>query len=348
MLYLFNQYHVVTTSGSSGIRGIFIYDWNEWNEFYTCLARYGLYQRDKTPALDPALNWRIAVVNISNPIFATYSLHKTFSFEGVEKFHFPIPLPIEAIIAGLNRVQADIVMALPPTIRQLAQEAQQGRLTIQPKIVSTFGEPLSPSIRNTIKHTWPNVAIFNTLSASEGFVAANCHADSKTMHFSNDACIIELMDINNNPVKKNIRSHHAYLTNLYNYTLPLIRYELPEQLLFLDKTCECGSTQPLIAEPLYRPEFDFTYRDNITVHHSVFDTPLLLEKNIREFQVTQTTQGADIQIVSLGRVNIRQLEESIGRELEKIGLLNPQITVRVIDKIDYPASGKLRRFLREA
>ncbi len=346
LLYLFDRYHVITTSGSSGIRGTFIYDWNEWNLFYIHLLRYGLYYPDKTKIINEAKITKAAIVNIINPIFATYSLHKTFNLNNTEKYHFPITLPINQIIAGLNSVQPEIIIALPPTVHQLCQEAIQGRLVIQPRVVNTFGEPLNRTTRQLIKNTWPNVAIFNTYSSSEGLIGVNCCADSQTIHLNDDACIVEPVDEWGNRVEKGKMSNKIYLTNLYNYTLPLIRYEIPDQLIFLDKTCDCGINHQLINEPLYRPEYDFTYPNNILIHHSVFDTPLLLEKNLREFQVIQTANGVDVKIIPTGYINKTRLRDNICAELSQFGLKNPIVNLIEVEKLITLGSGKLRRFIK--
>ena len=345
-LYLLDRYHTITTSGTSSFRGIFIYDWDEWNRFYIYLIRYGLRYKDRSLILENKETIKIAIVNISNPIFATYSLHKTFIFDDAEKFHLPINLPIAEIVKGLNEAEVDVIIGLPPTIRQLCQEARLNHLHIQPKIIITFGEPLHLPIRHLIQETWPEVSVFNTLSSSEGLIGINCHANSHEIHLNDDGCIVELFDKENKPIGKNRLSSKSYLTNLYNFTLPLIRYELSEQLLFLDKICGCGSNHQLVAEPLYRPEFDFTYRNGILVHHSVFDTPLLLEKNLREYQVLQTQNGVDVKIVTIGEVDKSRLKQRIISELCKIGLSAPTVNIIEIDAFEYPSSGKLRRFLR--
>lgn len=347
-LYLFERYHVVTTSGSSGTRGVFVYNWDEWNQFYIYLIRYGLHHHNRSEiSFDLTRKLKVAIVNISNSIFATYSLHRTFLFNRAEKFHFPITLPFDQIIAGLNRTQPDSIIALPPTVRQLCQEANHGRLMIQPKVIITFGEPLHRSTRRLITNTWPTASLFNTYSSSEGLIGINCHANSHELHLNDDACIVEPVDQWNNPVGQQTRSHKIYLTNLYNMTLPLIRYEVPDQLVFLKKQCDCGIKHQLIEEPSYRSEFDFTYSGGIVVHHSVFDTPLLLEKNLREFQVIQTSNGANINIVTMGYIDTERLKANVCGELSRLGLKNPTVNIIEVEQIDCPKSGKLRRFLRQ-
>ncbi|MFI4918107.1 MAG: phenylacetate--CoA ligase family protein [Legionellales bacterium] len=346
-LHLLNEYHVLSTSGSSGTRGIYIYNWDEWNKFTTYTARYKYYNQDRSALLLDGTKIRTtAMIVVSNTVYGVYSVAKSYTFNHLKNFYFPITLPMDQIISGLNEVQADVLSGIPSTIQKLCKEAQKGRLTIQPKVISVGAEPLYKPIRALIKKTWPNSALFNRYGSSEGLFGRNCHADSSEMHLNDDACIVELIDKWNNPLGKGVLSNKIYLTNLYNYTLPLIRYELNDQLMFLDKTCPCGIEHQLIAEPEGRPEYDFTYSNTIFIHHLVFVTPLLHEKNIQEYQVIQTKYGADIKIVSTGFVDKPRLQNTICTHLYKLGLLQPIINIIEVANIDRPESGKIRRFLR--
>jgi phenylacetate-coenzyme A ligase PaaK-like adenylate-forming protein len=208
------------------------------------------------------------------------------------------------------------------------------------------GESLYKPIRKLIKKIWPYVNIFNIFGASEGIFGLNCHANSEELHLNDDWCIVEPVDHLNNPIGKGTKASKLYLTNLSNFTLPLIRYESSDQLLILDKTCECGVPLQLIAEPQGRPEFDFIYSGNIFVHHLLFVTSLLLEKNIQEYQVIQTPNGADIKILSIGFVDKAQLQKNICAKLSELGLSEPMVNFIEVTKFDYPASGKLKRFVK--
>ncbi|KTC90676.1 phenylacetate--CoA ligase family protein [Fluoribacter dumoffii] len=346
-LYLNNRYHVLASSGSSGNRGVYVYDWDEWNYFYLSTARYPLYNHNRSQRLiDPCQKLKVAQVVITNTIYAMYSISKTFFFSNIEKFYLPVTLPIRQIVDGLNQIRPDILLGTPTTIYKLCQEAVEGRLKAQPKIIGVSGEPLYKPIRELITSIWPEVNLFNTLGSSEGLWGVNCQANSEEMHLNDDLCIVEPVDEKGHRVEKTVVPQKIYLTNLYNYTLPLIRYELSDQLVFLDKTCECGIQHQLIVEPQGRPEFDFLYPDNIFVHHLVFVTPILLEKNIREYQVIQTKNGADIKILATGSVDKIQLQKTIASRLIQLGLTQPQVNLFEVTQFDYPESGKLRRFLK--
>ncbi|MBA2649383.1 MAG: phenylacetate--CoA ligase family protein [Legionella sp.] len=344
-LYLNNRYHLLATSGSSGKRGVFIYNWEEWNKYYLYFRRHRLYDEERrTLLLSPTKKIKIAMVIATNAVYAMYALNKTYQVDNVKTAHFPMTLPLDQIITGLNETQADILQGIPSTIYKLCKEANRGRLKIQPKIISIGAEPLYQEIRETIQETWPNAAIFNTFGSSEGLIGTPCRANSKEMHLNEDAYILQPVNKQGNLINKDSKPTKMYITNLFNYTLPLIRYEFTDQFIFLNKTCDCGCIHQLIAEPQGRPEFDFIY-DNIFVHHLIFVTPLLQERNIQEYQVIQTNTGFDIKIVSTGSVDHAKLKNIIKIKLNELGIAETTINVIEIEKFDYPDSGKLKRFI---
>ena len=60
-----------------------------------------------------------------------------------------------------------------------------------------------------------------------------------------DTVHIEFVDENNLPVPPNI-SGKVLLTDLTNFAFPLIRYEIGDEGKYLDRTCSCGRTLPLM------------------------------------------------------------------------------------------------------
>ena len=219
------------------------------------------------------------------------------------------------------------------------------QIKIAPKIIFLVGEPLFEQTQDLIKDTWPKVSIYNVFGCTEGMTGLNCRANTDEMHLNEDLCIVEPLDEQNRPVAKGIMASKVYLTNLYNYTLPLIRYENSDDILFLNKTCDCGIQHQLIKAPKGRPGCDFNYPGNIFVHHSLFLPPLLLEKNIQEYQIEQTTDGVDIKILTTGFVDKPQLQKNIRLRLSKAGLLDAKVNIIEVPEIKYLYSGKLNRFI---
>lgn len=346
-LYLFNRYQVISTSGSSGKRGVFIYDWDEWITFQTSLFRYPYYNAQQTQLIWSKLgkNPKLVSLFVKNTAVLAYALQKTFWSESRVYFVPMSVTPLINVIERLNVIQPDIIMAAPSYIHKVCQLVQRGQISIEPKLLSLGGEPLFEQTEKLIKQTWPNVDIFNIFCCVEGIVGRSCKANSNELHLNEDLCIVEPLDAFNQHVQKGMMSSKVYLTNLYNYTLPLIRYENPDEILFMDKTCSCGISHQLFQAPKGRPGCDFNYPGNVFVHHSLFLPPLLLEKNIHEYLIEQTIDGVNIKIIANGYVDKQKLQESICNRLIKVGLINAQVTINEVSKINYLFSGKLNRFV---
>lgn len=347
-LYLFSRYQVVSTGGSSGKRGVFIYDWDEWITFHTAFIRYPLYNYERTQIVTTKLNTnpRIVSLFVTNTAIAAYSLAKTFGRGNQNMYFLPMAVtPLNIVITRLNQIQPDILSAGPSYVHKVCQLVQKGQIKIEPKILFVGGEPLFEQTLALIKETWPKVDIFNVFGCTEGMVGLNCRANVDEMHLNDDQCIIEPLDEQNRPVDKGIMVSKMYITNLYNYTLPLIRYENSDEILFLNKTCDCGIHHQLIQTPKGRPGCDFNYPGNIFVHHSLFLGALLPEKNIQEYQVEQTIDGANIRVVTTGFINKSQLQKNIRLRLSKVGLMDAQVNITEVPEIKYLYSGKLNRFI---
>ena len=123
----------------------------------------------------------------------------------------------------------------------LVAAARAGRLTIAPQRVSNSGEPLLPEIREGILQTWGSV-VFNTYTASDPHIIAASCGSGTGMHLNDDTLIVEPVDDTGRPVGVGERAAKVYLTSLFNLTLPLIRYELTDEVTFLDEPCVCGCT----------------------------------------------------------------------------------------------------------
>jgi len=295
--------------------------------------------------LNPLKKIKIGAVIEENPIHSIYSLEKSYSQRNINTIRFPVHLTMDEIVSGLNELQPDVLLGLPSSINQLLTEAASGRLTIRAPIVSVFGEPFYKEMRKKVEKTWPGVEIFNTFGTSEGLAAACCKSNAQELHLNDDLCIVEPVDKNGHAIATGNLSNKIYITNLFNYTLPLVRYEIHDEMMFLNKKCICGSEYQLVAEPQGRPQFDFTYQHDVFVHHNVFASPLLNENNILEYQVFQTAKGADIKILTSNQFDKTILERTISNSLSNLGISDPTVYISNVDSFNYPPSGKLRRFI---
>jgi phenylacetate-coenzyme A ligase PaaK-like adenylate-forming protein len=266
------------------------------------------------------------------------------AFAGTRLVRLPSSLTIDEIVRGLNQSQPRVVMVYPSILAQLLAAARQGRLTIEPKLVCTTAEPLLPEIRSGAVETW-GAAVINMWGTSEGgAIACGCGA-GPGMHLSDDLVIVEPVDVEGNPVAPGNRSAKLYLTNLFNHALPLIRYELTDEVTVSARACPCGSAHRLVEDVQGRLEDRFVYPGIGPIHSLVFHNVLDHVASIVEYQVRQTPVGAEVDVVRTGPADLERLARALEAGLARAGLRSPTVVVRDVPHIPRPVSGKLKRFV---
>jgi phenylacetate-coenzyme A ligase PaaK-like adenylate-forming protein len=192
------------------------------------------------------------------------------------------------------------------------------------------------------------VPVGNNWALTEGGGSGQACA-SLGMHLADDVLIVELVDEQGRPVPPGTRSAKVYLTNLFNHALPLIRYEVTDQIeLLADETgCPCGSTHRRIADPFGRLDDVFDYAGT-RVHPNVFRGPLARRREIVEYQVRQTPDGAAVTVRTIAEAqgfDPATLAADIAAELARVGVTDPRITVAEVASLPRKTSGKLVRFV---
>lgn len=340
--YLLDRYTAVTSGGSSGERGVFVYDWEGWATFWLGMGRYLVRAKQRDPELSErpiVLGW-VTAAHFSH---ASAALARTFANADFANVRFPVTLATDDIVAGLNQTEPDFLFAYPSVLHGLALEARAGRLRINPRQILSLAEPLLPETRAVAEEAW-GVGVGNLWGASEGGVVAAACEESR-MHLSDDLVIAEAVDEDGRPVQPGERSAKVYLTNLFNRALPLIRYEITDEVTILPEPCPCGSAHRCVADIQGRLDDVFVYGGR-RVHPHVFRAALSRHGGVIEYQVRQTARGADIAVRCGGAVDVGRLGTEIGDGLRDLGVADPLVDVRAVERLERdPGPAKLRRFV---
>lgn len=115
----------------------------------------------------------------------------------------------------------------------LAAEARAGRLAISPRRVIAISEPLLPEVRAAAAAAWAAPVAIG-YGMSEGLFAGCC---GHGIHLPDDLCLIEPVDAAGRPAAPGAPSQRIYITNLYNHALPLIRFEVTDELTEAEPNC---------------------------------------------------------------------------------------------------------------
>jgi len=338
--YLLDEFHAVASGGSSGTRGVFVYDWDGWLLCRLMLMRFATRHLLRRPesSRSPVVGW----VAAGKATHMTYAMAKTFGGGGAS---MPIPatLPIREIVARLNELQPDILAGYPSMLYPLAGEARAGRLKINPLLLRPGSEPLLPEMRAAMEEAW-SCPIINIYGTSEGASASSC-GQSRGMHLNEDLVIFEMVNADGSPVPAGVRAAKMYITNLFNHAEPLIRYELTDETALIDEPCPCGSAMRRIDDIEGRSDDVFRYTGGLVVHPLIFRSCLGHERDIIEYQVSQTQRGASIAIRTQDHVDTSVLAKALESELLRVGLPDPSVTVEIVDGFDRQKTGKLKRFV---
>ena len=336
--YFRREYHVIASGGSSGHRGVFIYDWEGWKRSYVGVIRGQMDALSKARARGP-----FATVSAQVAAHASSAITQTFTRPDAQIVRAPATLPLFEIVDILNHAQPSLLNSYPTMLPALCEEARSGRLRIKPAFIWVTSEPLLPELRKTIEATW-NVPLLNTWVSSESIGASFPCTSGTGFHVAEDLNIIEPVDERGRRVLPGTLSAKILVTNLHNHIMPLIRYEITDRFESRRASADVGrSISRWRMCPGGRRIFE--YEHGVRVHPITFDSVLGKEPSVHEYRVRQTEQGAQVELISRSTVDVERLRKALETCLVSSGLTEPQIELLRVDSLRGQESGKLKRFV---
>ena len=125
--------------------------------------------------------------------------------------------------------------------------------------------------------------------------------------------------------------------------MPLIRFEITDEVMVLSGRCPCGSEHRRIEDVQGRLDDVFVYQ-GLQMHPHLFRTALSREADVVEYQCGRPA-GAAIAIRCAAPVNLDALGDRVAAAVARAGLHRPQVTVEVVDGFERPGGpAKLKRF----
>ncbi len=314
--YYMGEYRIVATSGSSGLRGIFIYDRPEWQIVIAAALRWaGMF------GISPAGlgTKKLASVKADRAMHATSRLGQSMQLGMPNLLMLDVTKPLGELVEELNAFQPKLFMGYASLISLLAIEQIEGRLKIKPDMVACFSEMLGPDRVSRAQQAW-GITPFNHYGAAEQvMIAADCDKHMGLHHFA-DMSLVEIVDEAGQPVQPGTPGHKILLTNLHRYVQPVIRYEITDLVTAKSGLCDCGRPLPLFAEIGGRTE-DIFYLPaaeggKVAISPILITTCVIEEADVTEYQYHVTGNRLHMRIVARKGVPQGQIEASVRRSLE--------------------------------
>lgn len=246
-LYL-GRYMVSTTSGSTGVPGIFIQDKGSDTVMKSLVAFRGMIKLKWSDML------KIVVKGGRNAAVCSTAGHFT-AFSTAERLRlkrpsngkikvFSIHSPLSTLVKELNEYQPVVLGGYATVMEILAEEHKAGRLHIQPVAILLGGEKLYPNIRAKLESVF-QARVLDMYGSTEA-TAMTFECEEGHFHVNTDWIIFEPVDEYYQPVPPGKQSHSVLITNLANRIQPLIRYELTDRVIMSLEPCKCGRPFPVI------------------------------------------------------------------------------------------------------
>lgn len=212
------------------------------------------------------------------------------------------------------------------------------------KQVQTMSEVTSPDLRSLCQKHW-NVKINDVYSAHEiGYIALQC-PEYEHYHLQSDSMFIEVLTDDNKPAKPG-EVGRVVVTSLFNYYMPLIRYEI-EDYVEVGEACPCGRGLPVIKDIKGRVRNLVQYPDGRSNWPIIADHNFHKIGSIKQYQAIQTTlEDINFNVVVGEPLSLRQ-EKTLEKDLRKWLGYDFNIHFNYVDDIPRSAGGKFEDFKSE-
>lgn len=290
------EFRVMASSGSSGRKGIYVYDRAAWRGgFMTASLRMAqvLDMRPRLPRM------RLATIAAGDGKHMTFRGGASMDVGVYVTHRIAASAPLADQVAELTAFRPDVILGYPSVLALLAEEQRAGRLAIRPRAIATSSEVRTPAMTAAIERAW-QVAPHDCLGLTElGITAVDCDRHAG-LHLFEDLCIVEVVDEANRPVPAGTVGAKVLVTNLYNRAQPIIRFEVGDHIAIDPAPCACGKTLARIVSLEGRSDDMLVLpgrRGPVRIHPIHVRGPLAAEASVLQYQVVH--RGAELDVACI-------------------------------------------------
>ena len=136
------------------------------------------------------------------------------------------------------------------------------------------------------------------------------------------------------------------VTKLCGQVMPMVRYEMTDTVIIDDAENPDAPGYRRIREIKGRADTWFAYPNDVKIHPMVFRGVLGQDRQISEYQVQQTPDGARVLAITHGEFAPADLERALIQSLSRAGLPNAVVTIQCVSELPrHPQTNKLKRFI---
>jgi len=248
------------------------------------------------------------------------------------------PARVREYIARLRRFRPRMILGYPNPLYLVAQEMlDAGTDDLRPRGVVSTAEPLAPEQRAAIEKAFSCRVFDRYTSRESGIIATQCEAGAG-MHISAGSVMLELVR-GERPAQKG-EAGIVLVTDLLNYAMPLIRYQIGDVAEMMGEPCACGRALPRLRNIGGRTT-DFLVASDGSLVSGIAMWAMLREAEFPgQAQFVQERRGEVLVRIS-GRDNIRPLDmERFEKGVRRYLGEQMRLDIEYVDAIASTPSGK--------
>ncbi len=330
-LYL-GKYHVVHSSGSTGVPRYFLYDERAWEDVILSVIHGALCDlsfRDILKLL--AGKPRILYIAATDGRYGgAMAVHDGIQGVRAEQRFLDIDTPLSKWLETVREFKPNIIIGYPSAIKIFAELMEAEKAANQIERVVTCGEPLTPGMRSYFESVF-HAPVINYYGASESLALGAQHNAADGMVLFDDMNRIELID------------GEMYITCLYNFAQPLIRYHISDKLI--PRASNNGSHSVDVVLCREEDVLWFETKNGREYLHPLSVEGLCVD-GLLDYQFRKDSDSSFEMIAQLSDITLSdQVRQTVTRQmrsvLEKNGLRDIAFTVRFVNQIlPDPRTGK--------
>jgi phenylacetate-CoA ligase len=326
------------TAGTTGRRGIFVWNRAEWATVLASYARANDWAGISAGLTKPL---KMALVSSRVPTHQSAVVGASLRSGLVPTLRLDVTAPMDETVAALNRFQPRVLVGYASALKPLAAEQRAGRLNISPQGVMSASEILTAQTVADLEAAW-GTAPFDVYAATEtAGIASPC--SYRNSHVYEDLLIIEPVDQAGDPVPQGTTGSRLLVTVLFSRTLPLIRYEMSDTVRLGGRGCPCGRSFTVLEDIEGRTEDVLLLpgmEGKVSVHPIVFHHALD-ESSVAGWQVIQEPSGLRVLLAGLTPgASAEGVHDAVAGALTAAGVTQTHVDVQVVEHVERTALGK--------
>lgn len=212
------------------------------------------------------------------------------------------------------------------------------------KGIITGSEKLDPKARNIAEKVFGCPVLSRYSSLETGMIAHECPKE-KTFHLNTSSYFVEILHLTKDEPVKIGEIGRVVITDLFNYGMPLIRYDIGDLAAFSQAECSCGRKGPCFSQIEGRIVENVTDTNGELVSWVAINDIMWPFNDITFFQFTQKSPSK--YIMKIQAKQNRVLETDVKSKLQSLVGLDSILEIEFVDDIPALPSGKRPYIINE-